>query len=160
MTGMVNRPKLSVVINPTVVAAARPQPLGQRVRPEAELLSGGLDALTRLGPQLAPPVERLRHRADRHLSQGRDVSDRHRTGFPHQKSLSWPRSPGQQRDSNHRRGPLPLACLLVKNNCPCSGQAGVDRALAQLLVSTEKDFLALPSRACAAVGRVPPPWMS
>ncbi len=73
---------------PDRVAAAGQQSLGQQVRPETEPLGRGLYPLPGLGPQLAAPVERLGHRADRYPGQGGDVSDGHRTGLPHQKALS------------------------------------------------------------------------
>ena len=66
---------------------ARQQRLGQRVRREAESLRRFGDALPRLGPELALPVECLGGGADRHAGLRRHVADGHP---PHLVLLSAP----------------------------------------------------------------------
>ena len=77
MTGMLNRPKLSVVISPTEYVRPCQQPTGQHVRRESQLAGSLRDPFPGLRAELPLPVQRLGRGPDRHPRKRGDLPDRH-----------------------------------------------------------------------------------
>ncbi|MNW57655.1 hypothetical protein D3C74_354770 [compost metagenome] len=73
------------------VAAARGEPTGHGVAAVAEVAHGRLDPSARLVGDLACPVERVRHRAERHVRSGGNVLHRH-----HLATSSWSAPSGER----------------------------------------------------------------